>query len=97
MLGIPVHVSTVRLRLCEYRSLLWLISLRVLFRAFQGIGGAGLFSVGLAALVDLVPLSKIPLMSAITGMLSAVAGVLGPIVGGAIGDRTTWRWVFWIK
>ena len=33
-------------------------------------------------------------MSGATGAVFAVSSVLGPVLGGIICDRTTWRWIF---
>ena len=30
-------------------------------------------------------------------MLSTVGALIGPLVGGAIGTTSTWRWVFFLK
>lgn len=66
----------------------------IVFRAFQGLGGGGCFSVPTAICLELVPKEK---YAALTGFISLVFSssmIAGPIVGGAIAKTTTWRWVF---
>lgn len=70
-----------------------LIALRVL----QGIGGSGLYSLTFVIMPEISPISMQPLTGALAGAVVAMAGVLGPVLGGIITNYTTWRWVFWIK
>ena len=73
------------------------------FRAVQGLGAGGLFSLALAILADIVPPRE---RSRYQGMFLAVFGtssVIGPIIGGffagadSIFGITGWRWVFLIN
>jgi MFS family permease len=41
-----------------------------------------------------VPDEKYGKYMAIISSVFAVASILGPLLGGAINDSTTWRWVF---
>lgn len=45
----------------------------------------------------MVPPQKYPTYISIISSTFAISSVLGPILGGAITDRTTWRWVFFFK
>jgi EmrB/QacA subfamily drug resistance transporter len=73
------------------------------FRAFQGIGAGGLFSLALAIVGDiLAPRER----AKYQGYFMAVFGtssVLGPVVGGALAGQSTilgidgWRWIFLIN
>lgn len=36
-------------------------------------------------------------LPSLIGVVVAVGGVLGPVLGGIISHYTTWRWIFWIK
>ena len=73
------------------------------FRAFQGIGAGGLFSLALTILGDLVPPRE---RARYQGYFLAVFGtssVLGPVIGGLLAGQSTilgitgWRWVFLVN
>jgi EmrB/QacA subfamily drug resistance transporter len=73
------------------------------FRAFQGLGAGGLFSLALAIIGDIVPPRE---RAKYQGYFLAVFGsssVLGPLVGGFFAGQdsllgiTGWRWVFLIN
>ncbi|MFF5288399.1 MDR family MFS transporter [Paractinoplanes globisporus] len=73
------------------------------FRAFQGLGAGGLFSLALAIIGDIVPPRE---RARYQGYFLAVFGtssVLGPVIGGffagadSILGITGWRWVFLVN
>ena len=73
------------------------------FRAVQGIGAGGLFSMALAILADIVPPRE---RAKYQGYFLAVFGmssVIGPLVGGFFAGADTifgitgWRWVFLVN
>ncbi|KAI1328455.1 drug resistance transporter [Xylariaceae sp. FL0255] len=66
----------------------------IVFRAFQGVGGGGLYSVAFVMLYELVPKKKYPLMLVTSVAVALLGNALGPIFGGLISQRSTWRWVF---
>lgn len=69
----------------------------VVCRAFQGIGGSGLFSVTMVIIPEITPQHLKTRAVSLIGATISTSGVLGPILGGAFTEYTTWRWVFWIK
>jgi MFS family permease len=70
---------------------------RIIFRSFQGIGGAGCFSIAMVVFFELIPKEKYAKYGSIVSADIAFATLLGPLFGGIITDNTTWRWVFLIK
>lgn len=73
------------------------------WRAFQGVGAGGLFTLSLTILADIVPPRE---RARYQGMFMAVFGtssVLGPLIGGLFADIDTflfiegWRWIFLIN
>ncbi|KAF5013545.1 hypothetical protein FDECE_468 [Fusarium decemcellulare] len=69
----------------------------IAFRALQGIGGSGLYSLTMIMLPELSPDHLKQHIAALVGMVIALSGVLGPVLGGILTHYTTWRWVFWIN
>lgn len=71
--------------------------LSIICRAFQGIGGAGVYSLTLLSLLRLVPRERYDLVTAITAAIMSGGLVLGPLAGGAIDTSGAWRWIFLLK
>ncbi|KAI0010709.1 putative multidrug resistance protein fnx1 [Xylariaceae sp. FL0662B] len=69
----------------------------IVFRAFQGIGGGGCFSLCTILVTDLVPPEKLTHFVSNINITNGLALLLGPIIGGAIAAHTTWRWIFIIN
>lgn len=67
----------------------------IIFRAFQGIGGSGLFSMTMVITMSSVPPDKRGMLSGVIGLVLVTSGVLGPVLSGAIThdhNSSTWRW-----
>ncbi|KAH8895410.1 MFS general substrate transporter [Thozetella sp. PMI_491] len=66
-------------------------------RVIAGMGGAGITGGTLVVLVYCVPLHKRPMYQGIFGALFGISSVLGPLIGGALTSKATWRWCFYIN
>lgn len=69
----------------------------IVCRAFQGIGGSGLFSVTMVIFPEVTPPQFKTRIASIIGATISMGGILGPILGGVFTEYASWRWVFWIK
>ncbi|KAF7335619.1 Major facilitator superfamily transporter [Mycena venus] len=69
----------------------------IIGRAIAGLGGSGLATGTLIICVSAVPLER---RSIYMGLISAVywaGSVAGPLLGGALTDKASWRFCFWIN
>ncbi len=73
------------------------LSVLVLCRLLQGLGGGGLQPCTQAIMVDTFPAAKRGMGMAVYGMTVVAAPVIGPTLGGWITDNASWRWVFFIN
>lgn len=66
-------------------------------RAIAGAGAAALFSGGMTIIGYSVALRKRALYISLLSSMFGISSVVGPILGGVLTDRATWRWCFWIN
>ncbi len=69
----------------------------IVFRAFQGLGGAGLYSLAMTVMAEVTPVQHIGVTFGMMSAIFATSSILGTILGGVIANSTTWRWVFYLK
>jgi DHA2 family multidrug resistance protein len=89
-----VAVFTVSSLLC---GLAWNLESLIFFRVLQGLGGGGLAPSEQAILADAFPPEKRGSAFAVYGVAVVVAPTIGPTLGGAITDYSTWHWIFFIN
>ncbi len=66
-------------------------------RAVQGAGAAMVMSLALALLNAAVPPQRRGWAVGIFGGVTALAAVVGPLLGGAITEGIAWQWIFWLN
>ena len=69
----------------------------IVFRALQGLGGAGLMSMAQAAIADVVAPRERGRYQGYMAGTWGVASIAGPILGGYVTDNLSWHWIFWIN
>ncbi|KAI6091045.1 major facilitator superfamily domain-containing protein [Hypoxylon rubiginosum] len=66
-------------------------------RAIQGVGGGGVILLNDIIITDLVPMRQRGQYFGIVGGIWALGSIAGPVIGGALAYRASWRWIFWIN
>ncbi|KAK4160346.1 putative efflux pump antibiotic resistance protein [Cladorrhinum sp. PSN259] len=69
----------------------------IVFRALQGIGGAGTMALPSTAFFQIVPTAGYSKMNALLSCTLAIALVVSPLIGGALSNGNHWRWVFYLN
>ncbi len=77
----------------------WARSMEALiaWRAVQGLGAGAMQPVTFTIVGDLFDVHERGRMQGVFGAVWGLAGLVGPIVGGAIVNGIGWRWIFWIN
>src|SRR5262249_40988008 len=68
-----------------------------LSRAFQGIGGAIMFSTSLALISNAFHGRDRGTAFGVFGAVTGIAVAVGPVLGGAITSGLSWRWIFLVN
>ena len=66
-------------------------------RVLQGLGGAALLGLSLAIVSTVFPVAERARALGIWTGVSALALGVGPLIGGALVDAVSWRWIFWLN
>jgi EmrB/QacA subfamily drug resistance transporter len=69
----------------------------VVARTVQGAGAAVIMPLALALLNAAFPPERRGWATGVYGSVTALAVVLGPVLGGAVTQRLAWPWIFWIN
>ena len=69
----------------------------IVARGLQGVGGAIMFATALALLGDTYKGRDRATAFAVWGALTGIAVGVGPVVGGALSDGLSWRWIFYVN
>ncbi|GAA4876142.1 MDR family MFS transporter [Saccharopolyspora cebuensis] len=89
-----VVIFTTASVLCGISTELWmLIGARIL----QGVGGGMLVPVGQAMLFRAFPAHERAKAGAVLAIPVTIAPTLGPVLGGALVEYASWRWIFFIN
>lgn len=75
------------------QSMTWLC----ICRGVQGLGGGGIISLANILVGDLVSLERRGTFGGLYGFVWGFASVIGPLIGGVLADRASWRWCFFIN
>lgn len=70
------------------------MSVLVVSRGVQGIGGGGLMSMAFVIIADTVPPRERGRYVGMITSVFAVGSVVGPLIGGFFTEQLSWRWIF---
>ncbi|HEY6005725.1 MAG TPA: MDR family MFS transporter [Anaeromyxobacter sp.] len=69
----------------------------IAWRAVQGLGAGALQPITFTIVGDLFDVHERGRMQGLFGAVWGLAGLVGPLVGGAIVHSLGWRWIFWVN
>jgi EmrB/QacA subfamily drug resistance transporter len=94
MLSIAITIFLFGSFLCGFSTNMYLL---IFFRALQGLGAGGIFTISYTIVGDVFTLAE---RAKVQGWLSSVWGIaslIGPFLGGFFIDYLSWNWIFFIN
>jgi EmrB/QacA subfamily drug resistance transporter len=78
-------------------GLAWSTASLIAFRIVQGLGAGMILPVGQTILAQAAGPQRMGRVMSVFGVPMLLVPVLGPVLGGAIVDQWSWRWIFFIN
>jgi EmrB/QacA subfamily drug resistance transporter len=75
----------------------WSLPSLIVFRVVQGLGAGMILPVGQTILAQAAGPERMGRVMSVIGVPMLLAPVFGPVLGGAIVDSTSWRWIFYLN
>src|ERR671934_188983 len=75
----------------------WAVGPLIVFRVLQGIGAGLIMPVGQAILAQAAGPNRVGRVMSVMGVPILLAPIFGPVIGGAIVDQISWRWIFFVN
>jgi EmrB/QacA subfamily drug resistance transporter len=75
----------------------WSIGSLIVFRVVQGLGAGMILPVGQLILAQAAGPRRMGRVMSMIGVPMLLAPVFGPVLGGAIVDAASWRWIFFLN
>ncbi len=67
------------------------------FRAIQGVGAGGIFTVTYTIIGDVFTIEERPKVQGFISTVWGIASLIGPFFGGILIDMLSWHWIFFIN
>ncbi len=78
-------------------GLSWSIGALIAFRVLQGLGGGMIMPLGQLILAQAAGPKRMGRVMSIVGVPMLLAPIFGPVIGGALVDAASWRWIFFVN
>jgi EmrB/QacA subfamily drug resistance transporter len=78
-------------------GLSWSIGALIVFRVVQGLGGGMIMPLGQTILAEAAGPQRMGRVMSIVGVPMLLAPIMGPVIGGALVEAASWRWIFFVN
>ncbi|MBN1530048.1 MAG: DHA2 family efflux MFS transporter permease subunit [Thermoleophilaceae bacterium] len=78
-------------------GLAWSAESLIAFRVLQGFAGGMIMPIGMITLAQAAGPERMGRVMSVVGVPMLLAPVLGPVIGGAIVESLSWRWIFFVN